>query len=84
MLRHETTIIKQFDTGKQRRSTLQSNIDLTTDTMYDADATNSKYCDDITKIIAFITTSFSFIMIQMWIIMIQIQWFKSFSAKLTE
>ena len=67
MLRHEeTTITKQFDADQQQKSTLQSTIDLTTDTMYDADTTNFKDCDDITKIITFIIAiSFSFIMTQM-------------------
>ena len=57
MLRHEeTTITKQFDTDQQQKSTLQSTIDLTTDTMYDVDYTSSKDCDEITKIVTFITT----------------------------
>ena len=57
MLRYEeTTITKQFDTDQQQKSTLQSTIDLTTDTMYDVDYTSSKDCDEITKIVTFITT----------------------------
>ena len=62
-LRRETTIANQFDTARQRNSSLVSVIEPNTVIVSDTVTANSKACEELKGILLF--TSFSLIMMQM-------------------